>query len=399
MRLIEALGRRRLALAQAIVVGLVTVVVLARVFASGNAAGQNGWEMDLNQKPNSRAWELNSGADGQLWISDFEAGEIWQLNPATNVYTTYNLASGVSDGRPDANGNLWWVGYDDYNFGRLDLDSNVRTVWPLTGTVPGNVTGLDFDDQGRIWIPDLTRSDLYRFDPQSSEFCHFHLPNNSASNYIVSHDGYLWLADWKLPYIYRIDPAAGSYVQWFYAKASDPWGMTFDDNGDLWWAGLAGYQEVPSLMRLDTSSIFVTFYALPVDTGQPVMVDAWHNFIWFSDLEGRFGLFNPEEAVGTTLTASTVTGTLPLVKCYQDWQPLSTTGTSKSAASAEWTAGAYSTTAFAGGWQLYQLPQDTVDLGPWGIRAQQDGVWVVDQERQKLVHVPWQKLFIPLVTK
>jgi len=381
------------------VAGLAALIVLVAMFGSSNAASQDGREMDLERKNNGRAWELNSDAEGQLWISDYEAGEIWQLNPATDVYTTYKLVKGVSDARSDANGDLWWVNYDDYNFSRLDLDSNLRTVWPLTGTMLGNVTGLNFDDQGRVWIPDLAWPDLYRFDPQINEFCHYQLPNNSASYYIVNRDGYLWLADWKLPYIYRIDPATGEYVQWFYRKASNPRGMTFDDHGNLWWAGLAGYDKVPSLVRLNINPVYVTFYELPTATGQPVMVDAWHNLIWFSDYEGRFGRLNPEIAVGKNLTVTGATGSLPLIQCYQDWQPISTASTAGSTAAASWAPGVYSTTAFAGGWRLYQLPEDTANWGPWGIRAREDGVWVVDQERQKLVHIPWQKLFVPLVSQ
>ncbi|MFN2222490.1 MAG: hypothetical protein ACK2UH_08065, partial [Candidatus Promineifilaceae bacterium] len=149
----------------------------------------------MNLKVNGRAWELNGDDKGHLWISDYDAGEIWHLNPATDVYTAYRGLNWASDGRLDASGDLWWVNYDEYNFGRLDLDSDVRTIWPLTGTIPGNVTGLNFDGQGRVWIPDLTRSDLYRFDPQSDEFCHYQLPNNSSSNYIISHDGYHLIED------------------------------------------------------------------------------------------------------------------------------------------------------------------------------------------------------------
>jgi streptogramin lyase len=280
----------------------------------------------------------------------------------------------------------------------LDLDSDLRTIWPLTGTTPGAVSGLNFDAQGRVWIPDLTRSDLYRFDPQSDEFCHYQLPHNSASFYIINHDGSLWLADRKLPYIYRINPNDDSYEQWLYRKASDPLGMTFDANGDLWWSGLFGLDLVPSLVRLSPNTIFVTFYELPDGKGDPVMVDALYDLIWYSDSEGRFGRLDPSKATGETVTASRATGQLSLVQCYQNWQPLSSANTQKSTASAGWTAGVYTTTTIADGWAVYQLPEDSLSWGPWGIRARQDGIWVVDQERQKLVHIPWQKSFIPLVT-
>ncbi len=381
---------------QAVVAGMAALAALAILFSSGNAANQGGREMDL--KTNGQAWELNADANGHLWISDYKAGEIWQLNPASDVYTTYTGLDGASDGRLDASGDLWWASYDDYAFGRLDLDNNLSTIWPLTGTVPGQVTGLNFDDQGRVWMPNLTWPDLYRFDPQSEELCHYELPNQSISNYIASHDGYLWLADWKLPYVYRIDPLDGSYVQWFYGRDSDPWGMTFDDDGNLWWAGLVGVYDEPSLVRFSPSTTFVTFFELPVAAGEPVMVDARHGLIWYSDSTGYFGRLDPSKASGATRPSTGTTGSLELVQCYQDWQPSSETSISKSTASANWPASLYPVTNSADGWLVYQLPQDSEALGPWGIKAREDGVWVVDQERQKLVHMPWQKLFVPLVT-
>jgi hypothetical protein len=127
------------------------------------------------------------------------------------------------------------------------------------------------------------------------------------------------------------------------------------------------------------------------------MVDAWHNLIWYSDYEGRFGRLDPDKAVGETVAADRWTGTLVLLQCYQDWQPLNSANTLKSTAGADWTAGAYLTTG-ADGWQWVQLPEDSPGWGPWGIRVREDGAWVIDQERQKLIHIEWQKVFIPFVT-
>jgi streptogramin lyase len=393
-RLIAGKDKRRLALVQATVAGMAILIILAIMLESGAAASQSGQEMELKQN-NGRAWELNEDGNGHLWISDYGGSEIWHLNPSTGVYTIYNHLTGASDGRLDANGDLWWADFDNHRFGRLDLDTDVRTTWPLTGEIQGEVIGLNFDDQGRVWIPDSAQDSLYRFDPGNDEFCHYQLPNNSASPYIESHGGYLWLADDLRTYIYRIDPDDGSYTQWNYERVSTSQGMTFDDNGHLWWGG---YIRRSALFRLDPNSPFVTYYYLPSGTSQPAMVDAHHGVIWFSDHTGQFGRLAPEMATGLTVNAKMKSDVLPF-ECYQDWSPIGSNNTVKSTSSASWVANTYSMTSSADGWSLYQLPQDTEDWGPWGIRARSDGVWVVDQERQRLVHVAWQNLYVPFLVK
>jgi hypothetical protein len=155
----------------------------------------------------------------------------------------------------------------------------------------------------------------------------------------------------------------------------------------LWWAG---FDKRPALFRLDPDTSTVTYYTLPSAAGEPVMVDARHNFIWYSDYQGRFGRLDPRKAAGATVAATEGAGALSLVECYQDWQPLSSASTSKSTSAANWAAGLYSTTIPAAGWQLYQLPEVSAARGPWGIRLLEDGLWVVDQQRQKLVNIPWQ---------
>lgn len=393
-RRLDRIDRRRMALGQALLAALIALASLAMVFAASDAANISGQELDLSHS--GRAWELNDDHNGHLWLSDYQAGEIWHLNPATEVYTVYKGLTGASDGRLDANGDLWWSEYDNYRFGKLDLATDIRTVWPLTGSNPGFVSGLNFDDQGRVWLTASSQPYLYRFDPQSDEFCRFDMPNNGASVYIESHDGDLWLADWKFPNIYRIDPDNGSYKEWAYNRLSDPRGMTFDDNGHLWWGG---YFERAALFRLDPNSPFVTLYNLPDDTSEPVMVDAQHGFIWYSDYTGRFGLLNPRSASGTINPVTTDISTLKGELCYQDWQPVGTNNTPNSNSSFSWSTGVYSVTTGPAGWKSYHLPEDSVDWGPWGIRAGDDGVWVVDQERQKLIHLPSLKNFVPLLRK
>ena len=50
-----------------------------------SAGAPTGREMDLTL--GGSVYEINPDARGTLWLSEFEADQVWQLNPATGVYT------------------------------------------------------------------------------------------------------------------------------------------------------------------------------------------------------------------------------------------------------------------------------------------------------------------------
>lgn len=374
---------------------MVLLLVALRAVAAANLAGR---EMDLQQ--NGQAWELNSDQNGHLWISEYGLDEIWQLNPATDVYTIYEKIDGASDARLDTGGDLWWADFNNYGFGRLDLDSGIRTTWPLTGTKQGRPTGLNFDEQGRVWITDREAPELFSYDPQSEEFCHYSLPEQIRSWYVLNRGGYVWLADTARPYILRIDPEGESYTTWYYDDLdSDPRGMTFDDQGNLWWSG---YRGQAALFSLYPDNGWLTAYALPDGKGRPAMVAADGRYIWYSDEEGSFGRLDPKAAGGVSAQIMPESDTLQ-PDCYSDWQPDANPPNEVSSYSASWSAGTYTNTVDAGGWLVYELPDDTPDgsepVGPWGIRVLENGVWLVDQDRQKLVHIERNRVYVPTVVR
>ena len=67
-------------------VGLAMVAVLVVGIASA-ANIRQGNEVDLT--PDGYVYELNPDPQGNLWLSEFHANQVWQINPATNVYTIF----------------------------------------------------------------------------------------------------------------------------------------------------------------------------------------------------------------------------------------------------------------------------------------------------------------------
>jgi streptogramin lyase len=55
--------------------------------------------MPLN--PSGSAFEVNRDAQGRLYVSDYNAGEIWLLDPVKRLFTRYSGFSLPGDARSD----------------------------------------------------------------------------------------------------------------------------------------------------------------------------------------------------------------------------------------------------------------------------------------------------------
>jgi hypothetical protein len=82
--------------------------------------------------PQGKVYEVNPDADGKLWISDLNAGELRGFDPLSDSFTIYPLGMQVSDARRAADDTVWWANYED-SFGSLDLETNAVSLWRVTG--------------------------------------------------------------------------------------------------------------------------------------------------------------------------------------------------------------------------------------------------------------------------
>ena len=85
--------------------GITSTIVMALSllitwFAFAANENKSSAEMALNQETGT-AYELNRDEDGTLWISDYDADEVWQVDPARGVYTIYHGIDAPSDARHD----------------------------------------------------------------------------------------------------------------------------------------------------------------------------------------------------------------------------------------------------------------------------------------------------------
>ena len=72
-------------------VTLIAILVISLGMFGKALANLPGNEMELNF--NGIPYELHADASGNLWISDYWAGEIWKVNAGGTAYSVYGVGS------------------------------------------------------------------------------------------------------------------------------------------------------------------------------------------------------------------------------------------------------------------------------------------------------------------
>ncbi|MEJ2210684.1 MAG: hypothetical protein P8129_16825 [Anaerolineae bacterium] len=342
-------------------------------------AGLNpeGAAYEINLNPEGAAYEINLGPSGHLWISDFSADEIWQVDPTTAAYTVYQGIQAPSDARLDAAGFVWWGDGLAGRFGRLDPTSGVATWWAAPGA--SSLFGTQIDGNGDLWVVGWDEAYLYRFQPAAGQLCTYTLPLDGIAAYPQHHDGSIWLGDEYNGRLLRLDPPAAQFVIWTLPPDSAPLGMAFDSAGALWYAD----PNHAYLARFRPDADELDIYDPP--TGfLPEMVAARGDSVWYSEhSEGAIGQLKPALASSQTLTL-TPTVSSAQVTCNQVMPALTET-VNKIQGTLDWTAQTYSLLADSDAWRVYGLPDEgPVQPLPWGVAADAEQIWFVDTGRQVL---------------
>ena len=123
-------------------------VVVALLMAGAVLAGASSISLQETSLASfGEVYEVNLGADGLLYVSDYEAKQIWRFDPAALTANKYQLAINVSDAQPDNAGNIWFTDGGP-TFARLNPNTNQAVSWEVP--VTHNLQGLVFDPAGKL---------------------------------------------------------------------------------------------------------------------------------------------------------------------------------------------------------------------------------------------------------
>lgn len=341
--------------------------------------------------PTGAAYEINADDQGFLWISDYDAGEIWGVDPATGSYEVYPVGGAPSDAR-HVGDTLWWADGETDVLGRASTLDGAYTHWRVPGVA--GFYGTALDAQGRFWAVDYSGPFLYRLDPALPQLCTIILPDDGMSDYLLRQDGYLWVGDYMNSRLLRLAVSDNSLTWWELPAFSYPFGLAVDGQGDIWYAD----SDNNMLAQLDPDTSELTSYPFPL-VGLPGMVAIQGDRVWFSEQQlTSIGILDP--ALADHEVAEVTTGSASAVSSCESISTAATGYLTITVGDISGSPALYPTLVNEGGWKIFQMPGSAV---PWGIASQDQTIWVVDTGRQNLIQViqeeQEQKVYLPLIKK
>jgi streptogramin lyase len=362
-----------------VIIFLLFLIPINHFPVSGDITSQTFWETDLN--PDGYAYEINSGLDDTLWISDYSAGEIRAYQPTSNLMTIYSDLGLVSDARPDGEGNVWFIDQGTDQLGKLNPSNGEIQYWEL-GSI-NTPFGTAIDLQGKILVSLRNSHFLLRFDPGDADegsLCSLDLSATdfNGSYYLVDQSGTIWLGGTSL--IHRLVKVNENQYQLtqFEPQGSLTFsveGLLADETGGLWFTD----SQNRSILHLNPNAIGgAQFSRYSVPAGTPYMLTSQNDLIWFTGQTGVVGSLNPS-ALTPENHAIDITETIVEPSCV----PL-TASTGNATVSTEtpvWVEAVYPLESITG-WNIVDLGEDSY---PWGITISDGSLWAIDQRKDHKV--------------
>jgi virginiamycin B lyase len=153
------------------------------IFDAPNGAGPYG----ITTTPNGSVYYA-SLADSYVGLIDIKTGQVTVLEPPTPDQGARRVWS-------DSDGNIW---VSEWNAGKLamyDPQIDLWKEWKLPGNNP-KPYAVYVDTKDKVWISDFGSNSMYRFDPLDESFKKFNIPSSMANvRQILGVEGEVWGAE------------------------------------------------------------------------------------------------------------------------------------------------------------------------------------------------------------
>lgn len=361
---------------------------------------------------NTQLRELNTGADGQLFVSDYLDGAVWKVNPLTGAAVQYLYAASLvgADAQPDSAGRVWYtemntdLGYFETAQCNAAQQGCAGKIWEFpkdTNDNLFNLGALAVDEQNRIWAGLMATSStalLFRLNPNANppELCSYNLGNYRTVD-VRYRSGEVWLGDYTSGRILRYDLDVQKIHAWSLPDTGKPGSLTFAADGAIWWADTASAR----LGRLAPASQSnnVRYYPLPT-AGKAQSVVERAGMLYYAGTDGSAGRLDPATAAHTSHSVTPVE--VDFSSSCQTLAPQAVGETAYfiSSSTLDFTPLTLTPTQPSTGWLVYSLPQGA-KLN--GSATAGDHVWMSDEGRGKLVRFtfepPRRYIYLPMVIR
>ena len=212
--------------------------------------GQNGVYGRLNPMNGNNGRVQRPRGPGPYGITTTPSGDVYYASLAGDYVGKIDLATGaatvlspptVNQGArrvwSDSLGQIWVSEWDAGQVARYNPATGQWREWPLPGANP-SAYAVYVDDQDIVWLSDFGGNSLVRFDPVSEEFDPFPLPSSPSNvRQILGRPGEVWGAESAADQLVVIrilpDELPGDYNQDGTVDAADyvVWRSTLDQTG------------------------------------------------------------------------------------------------------------------------------------------------------------------------
>lgn len=332
-------------------------------------------QMNLNFS--GAPFEVHSDSNGNLWVSDYLAGEVWRVNAAGTSYTIYDMSSlnySPGDAQLDSAGKVWFV--DGTILRQMDATTGAISYWDIGTTTLG---GLAIQSSNLIWMADSGSNLLYLANFITGKSCTYSLPDWADINpYPVIAGNYLWLADDLNDRLLRLDLTTPGWTYYPLPVGSSVVGIYAETGGTTWYTD-KGQTE---LGRLNTSLNQLTRYPLPTGT-DPHLVASAYGVVWYTE-QSPPSLVMLDPAQNPATPVSVTPGTATTTASCRNLPHTDTAAATLSTGTPSWPYTDLTTSYNANGWIVYSL---SAGSQPHGLAITDFG-YAVDPINSVLIRFP-----------
>lgn len=155
-------------------------------------------ELKVWKAPRGRGpYGITSTPDGTIYYASLAASHIARIDPQSGAATIIEPPTGGQGARrvwSDAQGRIWVSYWNTGQLGRYDPATGSWREWKLPGDA--HVYAVWVDDQDKVWLSEWNSNALIRFDPRSEKFDSFPSSRaNAAVRQILGRSGEVWGAE------------------------------------------------------------------------------------------------------------------------------------------------------------------------------------------------------------
>ncbi len=131
--------------------------------------------------PAPGAYGLAVAGDGSVWWAEDEIDKLARVDPKTGVVEEFKIPDVGGHAFPrrmntDANGDLWVALWDAGKLMKVDYKTKEMTVYTPPSKTGGNYSVVVDKKGGYIWVSEHQVDKIARFDPRTTEWVEFPLP-------------------------------------------------------------------------------------------------------------------------------------------------------------------------------------------------------------------------------